>query len=277
MIKTNVINFAFLQLRNMKNEAMNMNIGFIGTGKISSALVQAFCIADLAGLRIHLSPRNEKVSDALSKKFKQVSRLSGNQDVIDNSELLFIALRPDDYNEALSSLVFRADQRVISLVPNLKYQELAALVAPAKKLCRAIPLPTVVNLVCPIPVYKPDGAILELLGKIGQTLVIEEENQLHTIWTLTGLITPFYDLLGELSLWSNKNGVEQKLADKYVADMFNSLAYAASISEEPDFESLSRHAATPGGLNEKAGMEIRKSGAHKEYTQSADRILKRFH
>ena len=261
----------------MKNEPMNMNIGFIGTGKISSALVHAFCTADIAESGIHLSPRNETVSAALSKKFTQVSRLSGNQDVIDNSELVFIALRPDVFKEVLSSLVFRADQRVISLIPFLKYQELAALVAPAKKLCRAIPLPTVVNQVCPIPVYKPDSVILDLLGKIGQTLLIEEEKQLHTIWTLTGLITPFYDLLGELSLWSNKNGVDQKLADKYLADMFNSLAYAASISEEPDFESLSNHAATPGGMNEKAGIEIRNSGAHKEYIRSADRLKERFH
>jgi len=254
-----------------------MNIGFIGTGKISSALVHAFFFSFIAEIRIHLSPMYETVSAALSKKFTQVSRLSDNQNVIDNSELVFIALRPDVCKEVLSSLVFRADQRVISLIPFLKYQELAALVAPAKKLYRAIPLPTVVNQVCPIPVYKPDSVILDLLGKIGQVLVIEEEKQLHTIWTLTGLITPFYDLLGELSKWSNKNGVDQKLAAKYLADMFNSLAYAASISEEPDFESLSNHAATPGGMNEKAGIEIRKSGAHKEYIRSADRLKERFH
>ena len=254
-----------------------MNIGFIGTGKISHALVHAFCATDPVDFRILLSPRNEQVSEALAKEFKNVSRLSGNQEVIDHSDLVFIALRPDVCKEVLSRLHFRADQRIISLIPYLKYHELADLVAPAKKLCRAIPLPTVVNLVCPIPVYKPDDVMLDLLGKIGQTLVIDEENHLHVIWTLTGLITPFYDLLSELSKWANDKGVDQKLADKYVADLFNSLTNAASISEEPDFESLSRHAATPGGLNEKAGMEIRRSGAHKEYLRSAGSLLERFH
>ncbi len=154
--------------------------------------------------------------------------------------MVFIALRPGICNETLARLVFRADQRVISLIPTLKYEELAALVAPAHKICRAIPLPTVVHHLCPIPVYKPDAMVLDLLRKIGQPLVIGEEKQLHAIWTLTGLITPFYDLMGELSSWSVKNGVDKEIADKYVADLFSSLAHAASISDRPDFESLSQ-------------------------------------
>jgi pyrroline-5-carboxylate reductase len=253
-----------------------MNIGFIGTGKISSALVKALCTVDPREILIQLSPRNKDVSEALAGKFENVTRLPGNQEVIDNSDLVFIALRPNVYKEELANLTFREDQTVISLIPFLKYQELADLVGPAKKLCRAIPLPTVVNHVCPIPVFKPNDTAIEVLGKIGQPLIIENENQLHTIWTLTGLITPFYDLMGELSRWSNENGVDKKVADKYIADMFNSLAYAASISDKPDFESLSHHAATPGGLNEKTGIEIRESGAHKEYCRSADGLLEIF-
>jgi len=82
--------------------------------------------------------------------------------------------------------------------------------------------------------------------------------------------------MGELSSWSHQHGVDKKLADKYVADLFNSLAYAASISDHPDFESLSHHAATPGGMNEKTGIEIRKSGAHRLYRHSANGLMKKF-
>jgi len=253
-----------------------MNIGFIGTGKISKALVRAIFAAGLTDKRIWLSPRNEGVSKALAQEFRNVCRLSENQEVIDHSELVFIALRPDICREVLSDLVFRSDQTVISIIPYLKYEELAALVHPITKPCRAIPLPTVMNRVCPIPVFKPNGPVLDLLSKIGQPLIIEDEKQLHTIWTLTGLITPFYDLMGELSSWSHQHGVDKKLADKYVADLFNSLAYAAAISDQPDFESLSYHAATPGGLNERAGIEIRESGAHQEYLRSADGLLEKF-
>ena len=164
-----------------------MSIGFIGTGKISGAMVKAFCAVDQIAIRIQLSPRNEQVSEALSRKFENVTCCSSNQDVVDNSSMVFIALRPDVYKEILADLVFRADQTVISLIPYLRYQELADLVSPAKNLSRAIPLPTVVNLVCPIPVFKPDDTVLELLETIGQPLIIEDENQLHIIWTLTRL------------------------------------------------------------------------------------------
>ncbi len=106
-----------------------MNIGFIGTGKISSVMVKALCAVDQQAIRIQLSPRNEQVSEALARKFENVTRLSSN---------------------------------------------------------------------------------LELLGKIGQPLIIEDEHQLHTFWTITGLITHFYDLMVELSCWPIENAVDKK-------------------------------------------------------------------
>jgi len=253
-----------------------MNIGFIGTGKISRALVEALGVLQLKDIRIHLSPRNKGISEALAGKYEIVTRRSSNQDVIDNSEVLFIALRPNVCKEVLDELNFTSDHTVISLIPYLGYEELADLVEPANRLSRAIPLPTVVNHICPIPVYNPDEIVLEILDMIGQPLEIKDEKQLHTIWALTGLITPFYDLMGELSNWAVENDVKKHVADKYIADMFQSLSYAASISDRPDFKSLSHHAATPGGMNEKSGIEIREAGAHIVYRNSADGILEMF-
>jgi len=90
------------------------------------------------------------------------------------------------------------------------------------------------------------------------------------------LITPFYDLLSSLSDWSVNNGVEKEIADNYIADMFMSLSYAAGVSSETDFGILSDHAATPGGMNENSGKEIKNAGAHRAYTEAAEKILGKF-
>jgi len=252
------------------------NLGFIGTGKISGAVIEAFCSLGDSDISIRVSPRNREKSISLEKKYPGVVRMESNQEVVDRSEVIFIALKPAVCRDIIQPLKFRKEHTVISLVPYLGYSELSRLVDPAKDVCRAIPLPTVVNHICPVPLFRPPAIVTRLFEKIGQPLIIKEEAQLHAIWTLTGLISPFYDLLAELSAWASEKGVEKTIADKYVADMFNSLSYASSVMENPDFKSLSHHAATPGGMNERAGIEIADAEAHKAYRDAADRIFENF-
>jgi pyrroline-5-carboxylate reductase len=129
---------------------------------------------------------------------------------------------------------------------------------------------------CPLPLFHPTPAITQLFSHIGQPLEVHDEYQLHTLWTLTGLITPYYDMLLALSNWTIDKGVPAATANAYIANMFQSLSYMAQQANPIDFQELSRHAATPKGMNEQAGKEIRESGAHQEYVKAADRLLERF-
>ena len=253
-----------------------MKIGFIGTGKINSAVVEAICTSSLKNYSIKLSPRSRDKSTVLAKRFSSVKRMESNQLVLDNADIVFIALRPDVYEEIISELEFRNDHIVVSLIPYTRKDILLELVKPAKSVSRAIPLPTIINHKCPVPVFSPVEQVMKIFSAIGQPLVIDNEDQLHVLWVLTGLITPYYDLLSELSKWSVNNGVKKELADKYIADMFLSLSNAASVRSDINFSELSGHAATPGGMNERAGKEIGDSGAHKAYTEEAGRILEKF-
>lgn len=253
-----------------------MKIGFIGTGKIAAAVVEAICTSGMKDYRICLSPRNAEISVRLSDKYEMVYRKDSNQDVIDDSEVIFISLRPPVFKNVLAELDFRKDQHIVSVIPFSFYSDLASLVEPATSISRATPLPTVVTHTCPIPVFMPVPAVMRILENIGQPFEVKTEQELHTIWTLTCLISPYYDLLASLSRWAADNAVAIDLASKYVADMFNTLSYAAHIEEKPDFGELSHHAATPGGLNEKAAKEIDAAGAHEAYLQSAQNVLSMF-
>ena len=257
-----------------------MKIGFIGIGKIASAVVEGLCTADATGMELFLSPRNEKMSIGLAEKFSHVRRLGSNQEVLDSSDILVIALRPAVAVEVLKTLSFQARHTVVSLIPLLKYADLSAVVQPAGSVCRAIPLPTVLQHNCPVPVFRAPESVVRLFRLLGQPLPIAEEAQLHAIWTLTGLITPFYELLGELSSWTVGHGVEEGVANTYVADLFQSLAYMAQRAGAGgapiDFAGLASHAATPNGMNEQAGKEISEKGAHTVWKEASDRLLERF-
>ena len=254
-----------------------MKIGFIGIGKIASAVIEGLNTSSAAGdLEITVSPRNEALSTRLTEKYSNVQRLSSNQEVLDHSDIVVIALRPAVAVEVLQTLSFQPRHTVVSLIPLLKYAALSAVVQPAGIVCRAIPLPTVMQHNCPIPLFRASAAVTELFGYIGQPLPVADEEQLHAIWTLTGLITPFYDLLGDLSAWTVSHGVDETVANTYIADLFESLSYMAQRSSPIDYAALAQHAATPNGMNEQAGKEIKEKGAHTAWKMAAERLLARF-
>lgn len=253
-----------------------MKIGFIGIGKIASAVVQGLCTSEAEGLEIFLSPRNEELSLSLAARYANVSRLADNQAVVDASDVVIIAVRPPVAKEVLGALRFREEQTVVSLVALLPFAPLRELTLPAAVACRAIPLPTVVQHNCPIPLFHADERVTRLFSYLGETLPVEDEAGLHALWTLTGLITPYYDLLGRLSEWTVAHGVQPGTANAYVANLFQSLSFLAQQSKPIDFSELAKHAATPGGINEQAGKEIGAAGAHAAWAAAADRVLVRF-
>jgi len=107
-----------------------MQIGFIGVGKITNAIVEGLCTSSIQDTQIWLSPRNEANARQLAEKYTAVQRLESNQQVVDRSDIVFVAVRPAVAVEVLQELVFRKEQIVVSLVPLLKEADLLAAVAP---------------------------------------------------------------------------------------------------------------------------------------------------
>jgi len=253
-----------------------MRIGFIGVGNIAAAVVEGLCSSGFAGLDIFLSPRNAARSAALAAAHNNVKRLGSNQEVVDRSEIVFISVRPAIAQGVLRDLSFREDHIVVSLVALLNYSELRELVRPATQACRAIPLPSVVHHNCPIPIFHANAQVVQLLGHLGEPLPVYDEEQLHALWSLTGLIAPYYQLLAGLSEWTMTHGVAAATANAYVANLFQSLSYLAQHADPIDFREMARHATTPGGINEQAGREIGEKGAHEAWVTAVDGVLLRF-
>lgn len=253
----------------------SIRLGFIGTGNIASALVKGFCTAQAPPVKIIVSPRNAEKARDLSREFSRVAVAENNQGVIDESDCVFLAIRPQAFAAALEDLFFKAEQTVICLVATMQMAEIQRFVKPAQIVARALPLPPAAYHLGMIPFYPNVTQIYEILAKIGNPVGLPNERELDVLWALTALVAPFYDLMVHMSRWSADKGANKQNANAYVASMFNALSAMAVNASAGGFSDLVTEAATPGGLNEQALHIIRAEGGYEPYLDALNAILER--
>ena len=69
-----------------------MKLGFIGTGNIVSDVITGICKSKISFKKITISPRNKNKAQKLKKTFKKVIIAKNNQEVIDNSDWVFLGV-----------------------------------------------------------------------------------------------------------------------------------------------------------------------------------------
>ena len=62
-----------------------MILGFLGTGRIASSVIEGIFKSKLKIKKIYISPRNKTIAKKLSKRFKKVTISRNNQQLIDES------------------------------------------------------------------------------------------------------------------------------------------------------------------------------------------------
>ena len=94
-------------------------------------------------------------------------------------------------------------------------------------------------------------------------------------WVTSGMMAPFYEYLKVLSNWLVRRGIKRKEAQKYITSLFVALSQDSSVNSEKDLKYLVKDSQTPGGLNEQAVKQLRKSGVYKKLEKSLNSIHKR--
>ena len=71
-----------------------MKLGFIGSGKIASSVITGICQSKISFKKIIISPRNKKVAQELKRKFNKIIIAQNNQQIIDQSNWVFLSVTP---------------------------------------------------------------------------------------------------------------------------------------------------------------------------------------
>lgn len=108
-----------------------MRYGFIGTGGITTAIVTGLCTSDYPPQTIQVSPRNQENANRLAKQFEAVQVADLNQEVLDRSDIVVLAILPQHKEAVLAPLSFRNDHTVIHLLARTPIDVVLPLVSPA--------------------------------------------------------------------------------------------------------------------------------------------------
>lgn len=251
-----------------------MILGFIGTGHITAAMVAGLGTAPDPP-RIVVSPRNAETAQSLAKRFKQVTVARDNQAVVDASDWVALAVRPQIAREAVGALKFKPGQTVLSLIAPVADEWIDAAVKPGVLRAHIFVMPPAEIHIGPTMVFPGDADVETLMRPLGTVIPVKNRREFLALWTLTALLAPFYGFAAAAADWAAANGAGSEAARAFTISTFHSLAaIAAQPGAEPLLE-LAKHAQTPGGLNEQVVRELTDKGWFAAIAPALDGILKR--
>ena len=252
-----------------------MILGFIGTGRISSSVIEGIFKSNLKIKKIYISPRNRTIANKLNKRFKKVTISKNNQQLVNKSNWVFLAVTPKIGNKILKKLNFKKNQKIVSFISTINLAQLKKMIGKKSKIVRAIPLPPISIRKGPVPICPPDKQVKNFFNKLGTTVEIKNEKLSMNFWVTSGMMAPFYEYLKVLSNWLVRRGIKRKEAQRYISSLFVALSQDSSVNSEKDLKYLVKDSQTPGGLNEQAVKQLRKSGFYKKLEKSLNSIHKR--
>jgi pyrroline-5-carboxylate reductase len=234
-----------------------MQLGFIGTGEITSSIVTGLRSPGVTAHSVWLSPRNSAIANGLANRFRGISVASCNQEVLDRSDTIVIAVRPSAARRVLAELRFRPDHQVISLVSALSLRSLSELVVPAVRIARAAPLPSTAKRLSPTAIYPPDPVAFELFA------------------ATTATIASYFAFNETIASWLEQQGVPATQARDYIARLFLGVTTGAVEASERSFQSLAAAHATAGGINELFLTNLVEHGLLTRVSEALDAVLHR--
>jgi len=220
-----------------------MRVGFLGTGEITAAMVRGL---KGQGHRILVSPRNAAMAATLAAEVPELA-IAPNEEVVANSDVVFLCLLARVAQEVLPTLAFRAGQSIISVMVDAPLATLRTLCAPATDIAITIPLPPITTGGCPLPVYPASPALDALFGARNLILPQPSEAALNAHLGASALCSPILDQLLAATEWLTDHTGNPSAAEAYIAAMIR--GYLPERAAEGDLAEALKKLSTEGGLN----------------------------
>ena len=252
-----------------------MKLGFIGTGQISKAVINGILKSKIKYSKIYISKRNLKISSELSKKSKKIIVVKDNQEILNKANWVFLGVTPTVGNKILKNLKFKSSQTIINFISTIGTSQLKKYIKVKAKIVRALPLPPIALRKGPVPICPANKKVKNFFNHLGTAVEISNEKLFTNLWCMTAMMAPFYENLNTLSEWLSNKGLNKVDAQKYVTSLFFAMSEDAVANSKKDLRILIKNSQTPGGLNEQALNQLRRSGFYRLLNSTANSILKR--
>lgn len=251
-----------------------LRLGFVGTGTITEAVVTGLGKTEFRNTPIVLSPRSEHIAARLAAANPNVSIASGNQQVLDEADLVFIAVRPQIAEEVVRALRFRPDHHVISFVAATPLDRLREWIDQPVRLSQAIPLPFVADLQGATAIHPGDDVSAAIFSALGSAIQVESKREYDLLAAASALMGTYFGIMEAAAGWLEAEGLPRRAGDAYLRQLFAGLAHTAAGSSE-SFGTLIAEHSTKGGLNEQVLDDFLGHGGADAVQAALGRVLTR--
>lgn len=246
----------------------NDRLGFIGAGRMATALARGFVAADLATCDQILA---SDPSPAATEQFGRATHCRTTRDnarVARESDVIFLAVKPQQMAAVLGELadLVTPDQLVVSIAAGIPLARLARQLTSGPRLVRVMPnTPCLVghgaSAFCPGPRARPADAelVARLLGAVGRAYQVEEK-LLDAVTGLSGSGPAFvYVIIEALSDGGVRMGLPREIALALAAQTVRGAAEMVLASGE--HPGVLKDRVASGGGTTIAGLQALETGA----------------
>ncbi|MGT2829446.1 pyrroline-5-carboxylate reductase [Streptococcus hillyeri] len=252
-----------------------MRIGFIGVGKMASAIITGLKTTEheliISGSSL---ARSQEIAKQLHVDFAQ-----SHEDLIEQADLVILGIKPQLFETVLAPLTFK--QPVLSMAAGISLKCLAQLTNPDLPLIRLMPNINAQQLASSTAICANDKVPSDLLdvtkeicNSFGATFEIAEKD-FDTFTALAGSSPAYIALFIEaLAKAGVKNGFPKSLALNIVAQTVQ--ATAQTILSGPDSpHDLIDKICSPGGTTIAGLMELERLGMTHATSSAIDKTIEK--
>ena len=251
-----------------------MKLGFLGTGKITSSIIEGLLKSKTKFNQIIISKRNVKNSRYLKNKSKKIKIYENNQDIINSSKWVFICLTPKVARNELQKLKFRKKHIVVSLVSTISLKNLKKSCSPSKNIFKAGPLPFASSCQSPTIIYPKNKIINNFFKKLGLVVNPKNDKQNDHFWVMTATMASYANFLAELHKYLIKNKVNKINAGEYLYELSAGLNELIK-NEKYNFKKVVSELQTKNGINQQLLSALTKKNLYKNLNLQLKKIYKR--
>ena len=252
-----------------------MNLGFLGTGHIAFSVIEGIFKSKLKIKKIYISPRNKIIAKKLNKRFKKVTISKNNQQLIDNSNWIFLSITPKVGLKILKDLTFKQNKKVISFISTINRKDLIKYTK-NKDISRVIPLPFIGTKKGPIIITPPDRALKMFFKNLGKVFEVKNEKLSKAFWSTSSFMAPYYQLLLSTSNWLTSKGIKRKEAENYSRELFLALTEDSIYKSKLPLKKLVSISQTPGGTNAFVLNKLKTNKFYQIQKKALNSIYKKF-
>ena len=252
-----------------------MILGFLGTGHITSSVIEGIFKSKLKIKKIYISPRNRIIAKKLSKRFKKIRISKNNQQLIDKSNWIFLAITPQVGHKILKHLQFKKNKKIISFISTINSKNLKKYTK-NKNISRVIPLPFIGMKKGPIIIYPVDKTLRNFFKHLGKVFQVKNEKVSKAFWSSSSFMASYYNLLFTTSNWLASKGIKRQEAENYTRELFLALSEDSIFKNKLTLKKLLSDSQTPGGTNAFVLQQLKKNRFYKIQQKALNSIFKKF-